>query len=62
MAALARMSNDPTHPKKNPRPKADDKLPPAGAHAKPELTDPEKTPGTGVIPDPDQKDVEAPSG
>lgn len=28
-----------------------EKLPPAGPHAKPELTDHEKTPGTGSLPD-----------
>ena len=28
-----------------------DKLPPAGPHASPELTDNEKTPGTGSLPD-----------
>jgi hypothetical protein len=28
-----------------------DKLPPAGPHAQPELTDNEKTPGTGSLPD-----------
>jgi hypothetical protein len=61
MAVLTRMSNDPKHRKAN-RPKLDGKLPPAGTHAKPELTDSEKTPGSGVLPEPDQKDVEAPSG
>jgi hypothetical protein len=62
MAALARMSNDAKHPKASRRQKADENVPPAGAHAKPELTDSEKTPGSGVMPEPDQKDVEAPSG
>ena len=28
-----------------------EKLPPAGPHAEPELTDNEKTPGTGSLPD-----------
>lgn len=28
-----------------------EKLPPAGPHASPELTDEEKTPGTGSLPD-----------
>ena len=62
MAVLTRMSNDPKKPKATRRSKPDKKLPPAGAHAKPELTDTEKTPGSGVMPDPDEKDVEAPSG
>lgn len=29
----------------------DETLPPAGPHATPELTDKEKTPGTGSLPD-----------
>lgn len=62
MAVLSHMRNDPKKPKPKRRPKPDTKLPPAGAHAKPELTDSEKTPGSGVMPDPDEKDVEAPSG
>lgn len=35
------------------KPDSDSKtpLPPAGPHAKPELTDYEKTPGTGSLPD-----------
>lgn len=28
-----------------------ERMPPAGPHAKPELTDHEKTPGTGSLPD-----------
>ncbi len=27
-------------------------LPPAGPHARPDLTDEEKTPGTGILPEP----------
>ncbi|MDQ8729388.1 hypothetical protein [Bradyrhizobium sp. LHD-71] len=46
------------------RPKAPptDKIPPAGPHAKPELTDKERTPGSGVLPDSDPKETEAPTG
>lgn len=40
----------------------DKSMPPAGPHAKPELTDKDKTPKTGMLPDPDQKDTEAPTG
>jgi hypothetical protein len=29
-------------------------FPAAGPHAKPELTNPESTPGTGLLPDPDR--------
>jgi hypothetical protein len=39
-----------------------EKLPPAGPHAKPELTDKEKTPGSGVLPGHDEKQTEAPTG
>jgi hypothetical protein len=41
-----------------------EKIPPAGPHAKPELTDEEKTPGSGMLPDPVRKpkSTEAPSG
>ena len=35
---------------------------PAGPHDKPELTDEKKTPGSGMLPDRDDKNVEAPSG
>lgn len=42
--------------------KSDKKTPPAGPHGKPELTDPEKAPGTGILPEEDQPDVEGPTG
>lgn len=32
-------------------------IPPAGPHAKPSLTDHEKTPGAGSLPDDDSQDV-----
>ena len=35
--------------------KQQDKTPPAGPHAKERLTDREKTPGTGALPDPVQE-------
>ena len=39
------------------------KLPPAGPHAKPELVDSSKTPGTGMLPDPESDDAnQAPTG
>lgn len=44
------------------QPKPDQKLPPAGPHANPEQTDKDKTPGSGVLPDPDAPDVEGPTG
>lgn len=41
-----------------------DKMPPAGPHAKPELTDEEKTPGSGAFPAPGEADNDdmAPTG
>ncbi len=33
-------------------------MPPEGPHARPELTDYEKTPGTGSLPDPNTKGVD----
>jgi len=33
-------------------------MPPEGPHARPDLTDNEKTPGTGSLPDPDTKGVD----
>jgi hypothetical protein len=43
-------------------PKPDQEPPLAGPHAKPELTDKDKTAGTGMLPEPDEKEVEGPSG
>lgn len=37
--------------------KAGTKHPPAGPHSKPELTDEEKTPGAGTLPDVNEDDV-----
>lgn len=42
----------PRRPITAPRPEADDAMPAAGPHAKPHLTDPDRTPGTGALPDP----------
>lgn len=36
--------------------------PAAGPHAKPDLTDAAKTPGTGALPDPDKPNEDATSG
>lgn len=44
------------------QPKPDQKIPPAGPHDKPELTDETKTPGSGILPDKDHKEVEGPTG
>jgi hypothetical protein len=46
----------------NRQPKPEQELPPSGPHAKPELTDKEKTGGTGMLPEPDEGNVEGPSG
>jgi hypothetical protein len=34
------------------------RMPPEGPHARPDLTDHEKTPGTGSLPDPDTKGID----
>ncbi|MCX5520396.1 hypothetical protein OSH10_18300 [Kaistia defluvii] len=39
-------------------PKKPAPMPPEGPHARPDLTDKEKTPGTGSLPDPDTKGVD----
>ena len=44
------------------QPKLDQKTPPAGPHDEPELTDKEKTPGTGILPEEDQPEIEGPTG
>ncbi|MGO4706383.1 hypothetical protein AB4072_11500 [Microvirga sp. 2MCAF38] len=38
------------------------KLPAAGPHAKPELTNPDATPGTGSLPDPGEPNADSTSG
>ncbi|WAJ29225.1 hypothetical protein [Antarcticirhabdus aurantiaca] len=38
------------------------KSPPAGPHARPDLTDPDKTPGTGSLPDADKDEADASTG
>jgi hypothetical protein len=40
----------------------DEKVSPAGTHDKPELTDKHKTPGSGMLSDPDNDEVEGPTG
>jgi hypothetical protein len=59
---LARMARNTKNRKMDRGPKPDQKPPLAGPHAKPELTDKDKTAGTGMLPEPDEKDVEGPSG
>jgi hypothetical protein len=44
------------------QPKSDQDVSPAGPHDKPKLTDPHKTPGTGMLPDGESKEVEGPTG
>ena len=48
--------------KPKPRVKLKQNPPAAGPHAKPELTDKDKTPGSGVLPEVDDKQTEAPTG
>ena len=56
-----RMSDTPKN-RDDDRRKRDDEISPAGTHDKPHLTDEHKTPGTGVLPDKDDADVEGPTG
>ena len=44
------MTKKPKDPKSKSEPKPD--IPPPGPHARPELIDPEKTPGAGTLPEP----------
>jgi hypothetical protein len=44
------------------QPKSDQDVSPAGPHDKPKLTDPHKTPGTGMLQDSESKEVEGPTG
>lgn len=46
---------------KEPKPR-EEEMPAAGPHAKPELIDEEKTPGSGVVPDGDDETTDAPTG
>ena len=64
MARMARNAKNAKNREKDRQPKPDQELPLAGPHAKPELTDKDKTAGTGMLPEPDEteKDVEGPSG
>jgi hypothetical protein len=59
---LARMARNAKNREVERQPKPDQELPLAGPHAKPELTDKDKTAGTGMLPEPDEKDVEGPTG
>lgn len=45
-----------------PKPAKDDKPLPAGPHSKPELTDTEATPGSGMLPDDPEDENMQPSG
>ena len=55
-----KMMGDHRNVPKKPRPEK--KVPAAGPHDKPELTDPEKAPGTGILPGEDVPEVEGPTG
>jgi len=46
---------------KDKAPKPNPDIPAPGPHARPELTDNDKTPGSGMLPDPDDSNP-APSG
>jgi hypothetical protein len=56
------MSNERKPPDDQPKPPTDAEVSPAGPHDRPGLTDPGKTPGSGMLPDDPAPDVEGPSG
>lgn len=55
------MVRDRVPPEDSDSERAAPKAPPAGPHAKPELTDSDKTPGSGMLPEPDDPNA-SPSG
>jgi hypothetical protein len=59
-SGLADMAHKAKNREANRRPKPDQELPPPGPHSKPELTDKEKTGGTGMLAEQDEDDVEGP--
>jgi hypothetical protein len=59
---LAPMARNAKNREKDRQPKPSQEPPLAGPHAKPELTDKDKTAGTGMLLEPDEKDVEGPTG
>lgn len=56
------MTNNPKNRAFDRQTKSDQKVSPAGPHDKPDLTDEHKTPGSGVVPDGESKEVEGPTG
>ncbi|MDP2803574.1 MAG: hypothetical protein Q8O26_17025 [Phreatobacter sp.] len=55
------MTKDPKTPALDPGTHAPT-APPEGPHARADLIDPEKTPGSGMFPKPGTKDAEPPAG
>lgn len=55
------MIKDPKKPAAVPGARAS-KAPPEGPHARTDLIDPEKTPGSGMFPQPGTKESEPPAG
>lgn len=58
---MPEIENADTRKEKKPRSVNSERMPPAGPHATKELTDKEKTPGSGVLPDVDDPNV-SPTG
>ncbi|HUG62646.1 MAG TPA: hypothetical protein VMP03_12420 [Methylomirabilota bacterium] len=57
------IASEANHPEQqDPKPKAAGRMPPAGPHADPRLTDAMKTPGAGTLPENDDDDVGAGAG
>ena len=59
---LIAMTNNPKNRNFDRQTKSEQDVSPAGPHDMPELTDDRKTPGSGVLPDKDSKEVEGPTG
>ncbi len=54
------MANNPKNRDVDKQPKPDQKIPPAGPHDK--ERDGSKTPGTGILPEEDEDEIEGPTG
>jgi hypothetical protein len=62
IATMAHVKARDEKPRPQRTPSANETPPPAGPHAKPELTDKDKTPKSGVLPEADETQTEAPTG
>jgi hypothetical protein len=58
VSCFSEVKNDPENRRDDKR----DQPPPAGPHDKPKLTEPAKTPGSGILPEQDAPAVDGPTG